>query len=150
MLPRRIVYLALLPPQVLHVLHPFEVRDHHATRVGKYVGDHEDTLVVEHLVGDRRGRAVRALQQDLAAHPIGVAFVDHSSKRGGHEHVALDVEQLLRGDRLGSLVLRQLAAVDDEAVEIRGSMPASLRSAPSAFETPTIFTPSWCMMLAVW
>ena len=29
-------------------------------------------------------------------------------------------------------------------------MPASLRTAPSALETPTIVTPSWRMMLAVW
>ena len=62
-----VVDLALLPAEVLHVLHPLEVRDDHAARVGEHVGDDVDALVVEDVVGGRSRRAVGALEQDLAA-----------------------------------------------------------------------------------
>ena len=132
-----VVDLALLPAEVLHVLHPLEVGDHHAAGVRQDVRDHEDSLVVEHLVRERRGRAVGSLQQDLAAEPLGVVLVDHSAERGRYEHVALDRRAAHPGRSARRPGTRQPPAVGDETV--RGRRARSRRrcgSRPSAFGDP--------------
>ena len=58
----------LLGPEVAAaVLHPLEVRDRDAARVGENVGDDEDPLLLENRIGGRRGRTVRALADDARA-----------------------------------------------------------------------------------
>jgi hypothetical protein len=67
-----LVHQLLVPEEALAVLHPFEIGDRDAAGVGQNVGDHEDLLVGQNLVGQRRGGAVGALAQDLAADAVGV------------------------------------------------------------------------------
>ena len=66
------VDLVLLPEVLLEALHPLEVGDDDAARVREHVGQDEDALVLEDLVGGRRGRAVRALADDPRLDLVGV------------------------------------------------------------------------------
>src|SRR6266478_222438 len=54
-----------LPEISLAVLYPLEIACGHAAGVGQDVGDHEDFLVSQHLVGGCGGRTVRAFRDDL-------------------------------------------------------------------------------------
>src|SRR3712207_7182816 len=56
------------PEELLQVLHPLEVADHHAAGVAQDVGDDEHLVppLVQHRVRVRRRRAVRSLGQDAA------------------------------------------------------------------------------------
>ena len=60
----------LVPEEALAVLHPLEVGDGDAAGVGQDIGDHEDFLLGENLVGERRGGTVGAFAEDLAAHAV--------------------------------------------------------------------------------
>ena len=97
------VHLGLLPEVLLEALHPLEVRDDDAARVGEDVRQDEHALVLEDLVRGRRDRAVRALADDLRLHLVGVVGGDHLLERARREHVAVEQQQLLVGDLLGAL-----------------------------------------------
>src|SRR5512139_2670214 len=49
-----------VPKKPLKILHPFEVRDDDAPRVGKNIGDYKDAFVCENAVGLQRRWTVRA------------------------------------------------------------------------------------------
>ena len=94
------VDLVLLPEVLLEALHPLEVGDDDAARVREHVGQDEDALVLEDLVGGGRGRAVCALADDLRLDLVGVLLGDHLLEPARGEDVAVEQEQLLVRDRL--------------------------------------------------
>ena len=102
---------------MLEVLHPLEVRDDHAAGVGHHVGDDVDVLVTEDLVGGRRSRAVGALEDHLALHPVSVLLVDHAAERRGDEDVARDRDQVRGRDLLAALEFGEPATLADVGVE---------------------------------
>src|SRR5437588_5231316 len=91
-LPQPLVYLVLLPAEVLEVLDPLEVGDDDPARVGHHVGDDVDAIIGQDVVGRRRGRAVCALYDDPAGEPVGVLLVDHPAQRGRDEDLARRLE----------------------------------------------------------
>jgi len=83
-------------PEVAHaVLDPLEVAGGDAAGVGEDVGDDEDSLVGEDLVGDGGGGAVGAFAEDLAADAFGVLAGDDIFCGRGDEDVALVGEELV-------------------------------------------------------
>ena len=62
----------LVPEEALAVLHPLEVGNRHAAGVGQDIGNHEDILFRQNLVGQRSGGAVGAFAENLAAQPVGI------------------------------------------------------------------------------
>ena len=93
------IHQLFVPEEALPVLHPFEVGDRHAAGIGQNIRNHEDFLLRQNLVGDRRGGAVRAFAQDPAAQSVGVLRRDHVLGRGGQQHIALEEHRLLLVDR---------------------------------------------------
>ena len=93
-------HLLFLPEQLLQILHPFEVADHHAAGIAEDVRDHEDLVpaLVQHQVGIRRGRAVGAFGQHPALQVFRDLGVDHPLHRRRHQHVARQHENL-RGSK---------------------------------------------------
>ena len=100
---RRAIDLLLLPEVLLEALHPLEVRDDDPAGVGEHVGKNHDAAILEDLVGGRRRRAVRALDDELRLDPVGVLRRDHLLERAGREDVGVELEQLLVRDRVGVL-----------------------------------------------
>src|ERR1700677_3317158 len=79
-----------LGPEVAHaVLHPLEVAGGDAAGVGEDVGDDEDSLFGEDVVGDHGGGAIGALAEDAAAQVAGVAAGDDVFAGGGDKDLAL-------------------------------------------------------------
>src|SRR5437879_3079608 len=92
-----------LGPEVAHaVLDPLEVAGGDAAGVGEDVGDDEDALVREDLVGDGGGGAVGALAENFAADALGVLAGDDVFGCGGDEDLAVVGEQLVFVGGLGS------------------------------------------------
>ena len=102
---------------MLEVLHPLEVGDDDAAGVRHDVGDDVGVLLAEDLVGGRGGGAVRALDDDLAVHPVGVVLADHAAERRGDEDVAWDGDEVLGVDLLDVGELGDEAALGDVVVE---------------------------------
>jgi hypothetical protein len=48
---------------------------------------------------------------------VGVLLVDHAAERGGHEHLALHGEELVRADRLHLGELREPPALGEMGVK---------------------------------
>src|ERR1039457_3909955 len=89
----------LFPEITLPVLHPLEIRSGHAPGIGQNVGDHEDALVGEDVVGSGGCRSVRAFGEDAALHAVGVAAGDDIFRGGGNKNFAL------RDEQVGSIAL---------------------------------------------
>ena len=86
-----------LGPEVAHaVLYPLEVAGGDAAGVGQDVGDDEDSLVSEDLIGDGGGGAVGSFTEDLAADAFGVFAGDDVFGCRGDEDVALIGEEFVR------------------------------------------------------
>src|SRR3712207_2777840 len=100
--PEAGVDLLELPEERLTVLDPLEVRDGDAAGVAEDVRDDGDPLRLQDLVGLRGGRAVGALGDQLRLDPVGVAAGDHPFERGGHEDVAVELEQVGATEPLGA------------------------------------------------
>src|ERR1700677_4115825 len=84
-----------LGPEVAHaVLHPLEVAGGDAAGIGEDVGDDEDALVGEDLVGDGGGGAVGAFAEDFATDSVGVFAGDDVFSRRGDEDFAVVGEEL--------------------------------------------------------
>jgi hypothetical protein len=91
-----------LGPEVAHaVLDPLEVAGGDAAGVGEDVGDDEDALVREDLVGDCGGWAVGAFAEDLTAEAVGVAAGDDVFGGGGDEDLAVVGQELVLVGGLG-------------------------------------------------
>jgi len=85
-----------LGPEVAHaILDPLEVAGGDAAGIGQDVGDDEDALVTEDLVGDGGGWAVGAFAEDLATDPFGVFAGDDVLGGCGDEDVALVGEEFM-------------------------------------------------------
>jgi len=78
---------------VRQVLDPLEVGDGHTTSIAENVGDDDDAPLLEHLVGGGGDGAVGSLGDDLGLDAEGVGGVDLVLEGGGHEDVALLLEQ---------------------------------------------------------
>ena len=111
-----------LGPEVAHaVLHPLEVAGGDAAGVGEDVGNDEDLLVGEDLVGDGRGRAVGAFAEDLAAERSALLAGDHVLGRGGNQDLAVVGEKLVLVDGFGAGETDDgagCAAVLDQGVDV--------------------------------
>ena len=90
------------PEERLQVLHPLEVGDGDAARVGEDVGHEEDAPLAKDRVGFGRRRSVRALDDELRLDVTRVARGQLVADRCGHEKIAIDGEQLLVADLLGT------------------------------------------------
>ena len=78
-----------LGPEVAHaVLDPLEVACGDATGVGEDVGDDEDALLLEDIVGDDGGWAVGSFAEDAAVEGCGVLAGDDVFGGGGDEDLA--------------------------------------------------------------
>ena len=75
-----LVYLGLGPEVAHAILYPLEVAGGNAAGVGEDVGDDEDLFVGQDFVGDRRGGAIGAFAEDLAAYAVGVLAGDDRSE----------------------------------------------------------------------
>jgi len=85
-----------LGPEVAHaILHPLEVAGGDAARVGEDVGDDEDALVGEDLVGHSGCWAVGAFAENFAAEAIGVAAGDDVLGSCGDENFAVVGDELV-------------------------------------------------------
>ena len=93
----------VLGPEVAHaVLHPLEVAGGDAAGVGEDVGDDEDVLVGEDVVGDGGGGAVGAFAEDAAVEAVGVPAGDDVFGGRGDEDLAGAGDQLVLVGGLGS------------------------------------------------
>ena len=125
------VDLAFFPEKILQVLHPLEVADGDTAGVGQDVGNDEDALAVQDVVGHRRHRAVGRLGDDLGLDVRGVLGGDDVFKRRGNEDVALELEHFLvaeaRGARQGhdrAVLLLVLDGLDGvEAARVDDAAP---------------------------
>jgi hypothetical protein len=89
-------------PEVAHaVLDPFEVAGGDAAGVGEDVGDDEDALVGEDLVGDCGCWAVGTFAEDPAADAVGVAAGDDVFGGRGDEDLAVVGDELVLVGGLG-------------------------------------------------
>src|ERR1700728_3667236 len=79
----------LFPEVALAVLHPFEIRSGHPPGVGQNVGDDEDALVAQDIIGGGSGRSVGAFRKDAALHPVGVAAGDNVLRGRGYQNFAV-------------------------------------------------------------
>ena len=93
--PRHFLFL---PEQLLQILHPFEIADHHAAGIAEDVRNHEDLVLalLQDQIGLRRGRTVGALGQHAAFQLFRDLRIDHPLHRRRHQHVARQ-RQHLRG-----------------------------------------------------
>src|SRR5260370_23386611 len=92
-----------LGPEVAHaVLDPLEVAGGDAAGVGENVGDDEDALVGENLVGDGGGGTVGAFAENLAADAFGVLAGDDVFGCCGDEDLAVAGEECVLVGGLGS------------------------------------------------
>ena len=111
-----LVDLRFVPEELLHVLHPFEVRHRHAAGVAQHIGDDENVARLQDLVGFRRRRAIGGLGENSALEFGRVLVGDLLFEGGGNENgagcgqqfVGIDftapaefLEQLAAGDMLG-------------------------------------------------
>ena len=77
---------------VAEVLHPLEVADRDAAGVGVEVGDDDDALLAQDVVGAGGDRAVGGLDDQRRADAVGVAEVDHRFHRRRDQDVAVVLE----------------------------------------------------------
>src|SRR5215218_2706849 len=127
-----LVHLFLLPEVLLEPLHPLEIGDDDAARIREHVREDEDAPVLEDLVGGRRDRAVRALADDTRLHVGRVLVRDHLLERARGQHVALEQQELVVGDRVGGRVPLEHAVLglpreDRRHVEPRRGVDAAAR-----------------------
>ena len=80
-----LVDLSFVPPELLDVLHPFEVRNGHAARVAEDIGNDEDVAAAKDLVRLRRGRPIRAFGENLTLNLGGVFAGDLAFESGGNQ-----------------------------------------------------------------
>src|SRR5713101_622795 len=92
------VDLLLLPEERLQVLHPFEVRDDHAPRVGDDVGHHEDVPVVEDRVRLRRDRSIGSFRDQSCANATSVVAGDLVLHGRGDQHGYRQLDDLVIRD----------------------------------------------------
>ena len=120
----------LLPPELLDVLAPLEVRPGHAAGVGEHVGDDGDAPVAQHLVAVGGHGVVGGLQHDRGLDLGGVVAPDDLAERGRDEDVARAGEQLVVLDALdaGLRGVADRAAGRDDRDE-RGDVEARRRGA---------------------
>src|SRR5207248_329464 len=111
----------------LAVLHPLEVAGGHAAGVGEDVGNDEDLLFREDIVGGGGGGTVGAFDQDLCLHALGILASDLVLGGGGDEDLAIGGEQVGGGARFRTgksddgavtlLVFEQLLDIDALGIE---------------------------------
>ena len=104
------VDLFLLPEEGLQVLHPFEVRDDDAARVGEYVRDDEHAALMQDRVGLGRDGRVCSFGDQASPNPAGVVPGDLVLHRRRHEHGHRQLEQLRICDRISFLESAHAAA----------------------------------------
>ena len=100
--PQLVVDHRLGPVVAVEVLDPFEVADRHAAGVAQDVGDHEDAVAGQDLVGLRGGRAVGRLGNEPGLDPAGVPLGDLVLEGGRDQDVAVDLQDLGVGDVRGA------------------------------------------------
>src|SRR5438309_485696 len=83
------VHSVFVPEIAAAVLHPLEVAHRHAAGVREDVGNDENTLPFEDLIGGRGGGTVRALANDFRLDLRGVLSGDDVLGSGGFQHVAV-------------------------------------------------------------
>ena len=81
--------LSFGPEELLEVLHPFEVRDGDSASAGKDVGDQEDALVPEDLVGFGGGGGAGALDDERGRYGGGGGAGQHGAHGRGDQDVAV-------------------------------------------------------------
>src|SRR4051812_6002095 len=88
--PEELVHhLRLRPKEALQILHPFEVRNDHTTRVAQDVGNNKYLWPLrENGICRGRCRTVRGFRKDAALDLTRIRFSDLSLQGGGHEDVA--------------------------------------------------------------
>src|SRR5438094_3521199 len=86
------VHGVLVPEVTAAVLYPLEVAHGHTAGVRENVGNDENALLLENLVGRRRRWTVRPFADDLRLDLRGVLTGDHVLGGGGHEHVTFHRE----------------------------------------------------------
>ena len=104
------VDLVFLPEVLLQPLHPLEVGDDDTAGVREHVRQDEHAVRLENLVGGRRDRPVRTLDDQLRLHLVGVVRRDHLLERARRERVAVEHEQLLVRDPVAALQLAERPA----------------------------------------
>ena len=87
---------------LVEILGPLEVGDDYPAGVDEDVRDDGDAPVVEDPVGLGRQRMVGRFDHYGRPDTRGVAGVDHPLDGGGHQEVALQLEQLLVGNPVGA------------------------------------------------
>src|SRR5207245_6511189 len=90
----------------------------HPPGVGQDVGDDEDALLLENLVGRRGGGAVGAFADDLRFDVGSVLAGDDVLSGGGDQDVAVGHEQLLVRDVLGLGVGGEMPALSNPAQQV--------------------------------
>src|SRR5688572_28167841 len=108
----------LLAPEIATaILHPLEVRDRHAARIGQDVRDDEDPFLFQNGVCAGGRRAIRTLADHLRANLRRVLGGDHVLECGRDQDVDIEGEQFLVRDGVAFRVhferLVMLDPVDD-------------------------------------
>ncbi len=97
-----VVDFLLRPEEALPVLDPFQVGDGHTASVAQDVGDDHYALGAQDVVCIRGGGAVGAFGNHPGLDVGGIGAGDLVLQRGGDQHVAIDGQELLVGDRLAA------------------------------------------------
>ena len=82
------------PEKAREILHPFEITDGHPTCVGDHVRNYQHPILVQNIVGSRRGRTVCTFQNDSGANLVCVHFGNLLLQRCGNQNIAVDSPKL--------------------------------------------------------
>ncbi len=97
-LAQPVVDLLERPWERLKRLHPFEIGDGDTPRIREDVRQEHHALVVENAIRFRSRRPVGCFRYDSGRYPVCVPGGNLPLQRGGDQHVALKLEQLLIRD----------------------------------------------------
>src|SRR6185295_4993903 len=102
------VHGVLVPEVAAAVLDPLEIAHGHAAGVRQNVGNDENALLLENLVGGGGGGTVGALADDLRLYLRSVLTGDDVLRGRGHQHVALHREERVLVHRLALWITGEL------------------------------------------
>src|SRR5579885_2469016 len=89
------------PEEALEVLHPLEVADGDAARVGQDVRNDHDILLEKDFIGCRSCGAVGGFRDDARLNAVGVFLGDDAFGGGRNQDVAGNFQHILDADSLG-------------------------------------------------
>ena len=83
-------HLIFFPEELLEILHPLEIADHHAASIAEDIRDNKNLLptLFQQEIRFRSGRSISSFSEDPAFQILRDSRVDDTLDRRRHQHVA--------------------------------------------------------------